>query len=186
MKYEKNKILTPTYDLCGSPTELTVCAHESAHAVMRHYSGLDITDIEIYRNDSSWPTTYSGHCYGSSIEPNQEQWLNILAAGYAWEWRNSSEIMQKYKREAKPRDFSSKYNDCSRIHNFIIKHHQFDVRADQEIEDYYAELVTSLFLNAWQILEQSYLPTITQIAHELSKVDRLPAEKVEEIIKRNC
>lgn len=192
MKYDKNKILTPMYDRHGGHTELTVCAHEAAHAVMRYHAGMKVTDLEIFREQAIDSLCYSGRCLGGGEDPSTKGMIDYYAAGYAWEWRNTHDLFERYAIVHYGHfDIGSGVNDCSRISECLIEELNLGDAESTGVEwtdvEYkkFRDAVEELFLRTWKTIQRHYLETISAIAVELSKVDLLPAEKVLSIIKKN-
>jgi len=174
------------YDLHGGHTELTACAHEAAHAVMRYHFDMEVTDLEIFRMEIIDMWDYSGRCLGAGEDFTAKGIIECYAAGFAWEWRTTLDLFDRYLVVNKGDwEFGDAINDCRRISDLVEEKLNLSNNWSKLECKQFKDEVEDLFQRTWEILEKHYLRAISAIAFELSKVNRLPAGKVEAIIREN-
>ncbi len=174
------------YDLHGGHTELTACSHEAAHAAIRHHFGMEITNLEIFRMEAFDTWDYSGRCWAAGEDSTTEGILELYAAGFAWEWRTTLDLFDRFRVVNKGDwEFGDAINDCRRITGLVEgKLNLGDDWSKLECKQFKDE-VEELFRRTWEILEKHYLKAISAVAFELAKVDLLPAKEVELLIREN-
>lgn len=184
MKKKQTKNVKPLYNIHGERTKLTVSAHEAAHAVMRYHFNLELTDISI-SSMAGWlddTRVYAGRCYGGN-EPSiyTTAMLHVFAAGYAWEWRNTLDLWERYVKVLNDEPLLDyEVNDCQRIDEIIMQ--AFEKGESEYSPNNYKIAVEGIFSKSWDILREHYLDVINAITEKLAKHEKLSGAEVNDII----